>query len=116
MDNIRYIVIYFDAHHLDSEKLKNRPGAEIYCVKPASLNSYNEIDMALLNDLHCPVRLVFVGGELAKEAAEKYWSTWIPNTPTATEDVLSFWDAPCDAPWNLPTGSGLVQFGICSKD
>jgi len=115
MDNIRYIVIYFEPHYLDLDRLNHHHGAEIYCVKPASLDRYNEIDMALLNDLHCPVKVVFVGGDLAEAAAEKYWATWIPNTPTATEDVLRFWDAPCDDPWNLPTGSGLVQFGIYSN-
>ena len=45
MDNVRYIVIYFDGHHLDAERLKYHHGAEIYCVKPASLDGYNEIDM-----------------------------------------------------------------------
>ena len=115
MTNVRYIAICLDQDcGLDIARLKAHPGAELYYVDASSPDLYGETSLAILKDLHSPVKLAVVGDHLAKAVAETYWSTWIDSNSTenATEDVLTFWDAPCDDPWNLPTGVDLVQFEI----
>jgi hypothetical protein len=47
--------------------------------------------MALLNDLIRPLKLAFVGGDLAKRLATAYYGTWIEDTPSVSEDLLAFW-------------------------
>jgi hypothetical protein len=50
-----------------------------------------QIDMALLEDLHCQRTIVFVGGEQARREAEAYGVKWIKNSPTVNEDLIRFW-------------------------
>ena len=47
--------------------------------------------MALLNDMIRPLKLAFVGGDLAKRLATAYDGTWIEDTSSAIEDLLAFW-------------------------
>jgi len=61
-------------------------GVEVY-----SVSTEDEIEMALLNDLHSPCKLVFIGGERAKRFAEQYGATCIESTPTLEENLLRFW-------------------------
>ena len=117
MTSVRYIVICLEPDsRLDITKLKAHPGAEVYFLSASSPDVYQEITLAILRSLHSRVRLGFVGGgDQGKAIAETYCSTWI-GTPDSTEEVLKFWDAPCDDPWNLPTGVDLVQFEICNRN
>jgi hypothetical protein len=113
MDRTRCVVVYFDAHcNLDTTKVRHHPGSEVYLVgaSNAQIDLYDEIDMELLNDLHRPVKLAFVGGDLAKEAAEKYWATWARDTPAATEEVVRYWGTPTDV--ELPSGSELIMIHL----
>lgn len=115
MTSVRYIVIYSQAQSgLDLDLLKAHPSSEVYLVDRSSPDPYDEIDMRLLTDLHRPIQLVFVGQELA-DIAETYWSSWIEDTPKATESVLAFWNSQNDDPWNLPTAVSLVQFKLHNR-
>ncbi len=69
-----------------SAALVERPGVEVYHVA-----CEDDIDMALLEDLHSPLNLAFVGGDLAKLLAEAYGGIWIMDSPTVEEDLLRFW-------------------------
>jgi hypothetical protein len=73
-----------------SGRLKAHPGVELYLVDCPNIE--DQIDTALLNDLHCPVKLAFVGGELAKRLAKAYSGTWIEDTPSVNDDLLAFWE------------------------
>jgi len=87
---IRYIALYFGSVDRPAlEKLKDRPGIEIYRVDGPDLE--NEIEMALLNDLHCPVKLAFLGGDVAKSMANLYGGTWIADGQKVNDDLLRFW-------------------------
>jgi hypothetical protein len=85
--------------HLDPEILKVQPGADLYYVAGADVQE--QIDSALLEDLHCYRTVVFVGGEAAKREAEAYGVVWIEDTPAVNEELLEFWrttPAVCDSP------------------
>jgi hypothetical protein len=85
----RYIAIFVESSNVTPERLKVHPNVELYFVEGP--DAENEIDMALLNDLVCPIELAFVGGAAAKAFAASYGSTWIENTPTVENDLLRFW-------------------------
>lgn len=51
---IRHIAFLVDAECMLSGTSKTCPGVEVYAA------TTHEIDMGLLNDLHCPVVLAFV--------------------------------------------------------
>ena len=72
--------------------LENHPDVELYFVH--ELDIEHQVDMALLNDLITPCKLVFVGGDLAKRLATAYYGTWIEATPSVNEDLLAFWNTP----------------------
>lgn len=83
----RYIAIIVEtATSIDLERLHGYPGVEVYEV-----TTEDEIDMALLNDLHCPVNLVFVGGGKAKRFADLYGGIWISDTPSVNDDLIRVW-------------------------
>ena len=88
--NTRNIAFYFASSSLISEKLKAHPGVELCLIDGPNIE--DQIDMALLNDLHCPVKLAFVGGELAKRLATAYSGTWIEDTSSVNDDLLAFWE------------------------
>ena len=116
MSNVRYVAICLDQHCLlDIDRLKAHLDGEVYFVDPSSADLYEEIDMAILGDLHRPVKIAFIGGDVAKDVADTYWSLWIEDSETVTDDVMAFWDARCDDPWNLPTGCDLLQFKIANR-
>lgn len=84
--HIRNIAMLVDTDIRLSAALVERPGVEVYHVA-----SEDDIDMALLNDLHSPLKLAFVGGDLAKLLSEAYGDIWIADSPTVEEDLLRFW-------------------------
>jgi hypothetical protein len=92
---MRYIAFYFGSVDRPAlEKLKDRPGIEIYRVDGPDFQ--DEIEMALLNDLHCPVKLAFVGGDEADAFAKDYGGVWIADAATVRADLLRFWGLPQD--------------------
>ena len=88
---MRHIAMYFGSiDRPDLERLKDRPDVEVYRLDGPDIE--DQIDMALLNDLVTPLKLAFVGGDLAKRLATAYYGTWIEDTPSVHEDLLAFWD------------------------
>lgn len=87
----RYIVFTFRRTSIDSERLRQHPGVEMYTVSESAGDVEEQIDMALLNDLHCPVVIVFVGGEVAKALAERYHVAWTDDGEDVNEAVLRLW-------------------------
>ena len=75
-----------------SAALTDRPGVEVHHVA-----TEDDIDMALLADMHSPCKLAFVGGDVAKLLAETYGDIWIMDSPTVEEDLLRFWSEPLPA-------------------
>jgi hypothetical protein len=69
--------------------LENRSDVEVYYVDGPDIEL--QVDMTLLNDLIRPLKLAFVGGDLAKRLATAYYGTWIEHTPSVNEDLLAFW-------------------------
>lgn len=87
---MRYIAIYFGPNVRPSlERMKDRPGVEIYRVDGLDLE--DQIEMALLNDLIAPLKLALVGGNTAKRLATAYFGTWIEDTPSVNDELLAFW-------------------------
>jgi hypothetical protein len=74
------------------EQLENRSDVEVYYVDGPDIEL--QVDMELLNDMIRPLKLAFVGGDLAKRLATAYDGTWIEDTPSAIEDLLAFWNTP----------------------
>jgi hypothetical protein len=71
--NMRRVVIFLDVDGQTSAPL----GAEVYRFSGA--DSTEQIDMALLNDLHTPMELAFVGGADAKRCAALYRGEWFAS-------------------------------------
>lgn len=89
----RYIaIIVGTATSIDPERLRSDSGVEVYQVDGP--DAEHNIDMALLNDLVRPVKLVFVGGEDARFYAELYHAFWTEDGPNAVAEVLRCWDMP----------------------
>jgi len=72
------------------ESVKDHPGVELYVIDGA--DAEHQIDLALLNDLHCPIKLAFVGGDQAEHFATLYHGTWFRLTPTVEEKLIRFWE------------------------
>ena len=75
--------------NLDTALVKQQPGVDLYQVSGTDLG--NQIDMALLDQLHCQRTVVFVGGEVAKREAKAYGVKWIEDTPAVNDALLQFW-------------------------
>lgn len=75
--------------NLDTALVKQQPGVDLYQVSGADLR--DQIDMALLDQLHCQRTVVFVGGEVAKREAKAYGLKWIEDTPAVNDALLQFW-------------------------
>ena len=87
---MRYILMYFGSVDRPSlERLQDRRDVEVYRVDGPDIEL--QVDMALLNDMIRPLKLAFVGGDLAKRLATAYDGTWIEDTSSAIEDLLAFW-------------------------
>jgi hypothetical protein len=71
------------------DRLKDQPGLTYYRVAGADLPL--QIDMALLEHLHCRSTTVFVGGELARREAAAYHTAWIADTPSVNDDLFNYW-------------------------
>lgn len=95
--DVQHIVIVIGpVTHLDLGRIKEQPGLALYRVDGADLP--NQIDMALLDNLHCWSTTVFVGGELAKREAAAYHTAWIEDTPSVNDDLFGFWRATAPVP------------------
>jgi hypothetical protein len=75
--------------YLEPNALREQPGVDLYYVSGADLQ--DQIDMALLDHLHCQRTIVFVGGEQARREAEAYGVHWIEDTPAVNDALLLFW-------------------------
>ena len=75
--------------NLDLVVLKAQPGVDLYHAAGADVQ--DQIDMALLDQLHCQRTVVFVGGEVAKREAKAYGVKWIEDTPAVNDALLQFW-------------------------
>ena len=75
--------------HLDLDRIKDQPGLAYYRVAGADLPL--QIDMALLDHMHCPCTIVFVGGDEARREADDYRVTWIEDMPSAADALINFW-------------------------
>ena len=85
--------------HLDPEILKVQPGADLYNVVGSDVQE--QIDMALLDHLHCWRTVVFVGGDEARREAQAYGVAWIEDTPAVHDELMEFWRTTspvCDSP------------------
>ena len=88
-DVVHIVVCIGPVAHLAPDRLKEQPGLAIYHVAGADLPF--QIDMALLDHLHCWSTTVFVGGELAKKEAAAYHTAWIADSPSVNDDLFQFW-------------------------
>jgi hypothetical protein len=75
--------------HLDLDRIKNQPGLSYYRVAGADLRL--QIDMALLDHMHCPCTIVFVGGDEAKREAAAYHVKHIEDNIAANDALMTFW-------------------------
>ena len=90
---MRYILMYFDSVDRPSlQRLKDRFEVEVYRLHGPDFQ--DEIEMALLNNLEAPLKLVYVGGEEAKHFDGQYGGVWIPDGPNVEEDLCRFWGLP----------------------
>lgn len=87
--SIRHIAIILEGTHVQRDRLQRYAGVELYDIHRPDIE--DQIDLALLNDLHSPVKLAFVGGVVAKNMASLYGATWIADGPTVNDDLLRFW-------------------------
>jgi hypothetical protein len=102
---IRHVVICIDNQHdPDVAKLKaTHSWVDVYHVATHNTEDQmcEEIDMALLDGLHCYSKLAFVGGDIAKDLAGSYQIAWIQDTPDVDEELLRYWrsiEAVADSP------------------
>jgi hypothetical protein len=87
--NSRHVIIEIGDRVLDASKLRHVPGIEVYHANGPETE--DQIDIALLNDLVMPLKLVFVGDEGVRLFAEEYHADWIQCSPTAVDDILRTW-------------------------
>ena|ERR1039457_244048 len=83
------VVVIGPVSNLDLDRFKDQPGLALYRVDGADLPF--QIDMALLDHLHCWSTTVFVGGNLAKKEAAAYHTAWIADSPSVNDDLFQFW-------------------------
>ena len=87
---MRYILMYVGSVDRPSlEQLKGHLKVEVYRLSGPDFE--NEIEMGLLNNLETPLKLVYVGGEEAKEFDGEYSGVWMPDGPNVENDLLGLW-------------------------
>jgi len=85
--------------NLAREKLKAQPGVDLHRIDGHDIA--DQIDMALLDHLHCWRTVVFVGGDEARREAQAYGVAWIEDTPAVHDQLMEFWRTTspvCDSP------------------
>ncbi len=87
--NTRHVVIEVGSRGFDAAKLMHVDGLEVYHADGPETE--DQIDMALLNDLVRPIKLVFVGDDGVRLRAERYHADWIRCSPAAVCDILRIW-------------------------
>jgi hypothetical protein len=75
--------------NLDLDRLTKQPRLAFYRVAGADLRL--QIDMALLDHMHCPCTIVFVGGDEAKREAAAYHVKHIEDTAAVNDALITFW-------------------------
>jgi len=75
--------------NLDLDRLTKQPGLAFYRVDGPDLPL--QIDLALLDHMHCPCTIVFVGGGEARREAEAYHVKWVEDTPSVNDALAMFW-------------------------
>jgi hypothetical protein len=95
-DVVHIVVCIGPVSNLNLDRLNQQPGLALYRVDGADLP--HQIDMALLDHLHCYSTTVFVGGDLAKKEAADYHTAWIADTPSVNDDLFEFWRATAPVP------------------
>jgi hypothetical protein len=90
-DVYHIVVCIGPAVYVDADRLMARPGLAFYRVREDAADLAQEIDLALLDHLHCWRTTVFIGGEMARREAAAYGTAWIEDSPTLNEDLFEFW-------------------------
>lgn len=88
----RKIAMILDGTQVQRDRLQRYADVELHDIQGPDIE--DQIDSGLLNDLHSPVKLAFVGGVIAKSMASLYGATWIADGPTVNDDLLRFWQLP----------------------
>ena len=87
---IHILIAIGPVSHLDLDRLmRDQLGLAYYRVDGADLPL--QIDLVLLDHMHCPCTIVFVGGDEARREAAAYHVHWIEDTPSVNDDLFEFW-------------------------
>jgi hypothetical protein len=97
-DVYHIVVCIGPVSHLDPVRLSEQPGLAVYRVREDATDLAQEIDMALLDHLHCWSTTVFVGGELARREAASYHITCLSDSPSVNSDLMEFWRTTAPVP------------------
>ena len=88
---MRYVLIYIGSVERPSlERMRAWPDVEVYRLHPGP-DLEDQIDLALLNNLETPLKLVYVGGDEAKKLDGEYSGVWIQDGPNVEGDLLRLW-------------------------
>jgi hypothetical protein len=92
---ICYVAFCCDSNLVVETVKQKCPGSEVHVLDTSRTPHQIEDDiiMAMLGpDMLCPLKLAFVGGNLAKQLAEQWYrAAWIKDSATTAEDLLHFW-------------------------
>lgn len=80
----RLVAICLD-DRIDEKLFDGVPDVEFHHV---AADDDDSIDVAILNDLHCPLKLAFVGDQAAKQLATAYGAISVDNA----DDLRRFWE------------------------
>jgi hypothetical protein len=64
------------------------------CIVWSGPDLEHQIEMALLNDLETPLKMVYVGGDESKQFDGRYGGVWIAETANVEDDIFRFWGLP----------------------
>jgi hypothetical protein len=91
----RYVAMHFESANINPEKLKSKltdssDEVEVYPLSDGP-DVEDQVEFALLTDLVRPLKLAFVGGDVAKRLAAAYFGMWVKDTPAVNDELLAFW-------------------------
>ena len=89
IDACHILIAIGPVSNLDLDRLMKQPRLALYRVAGADLRL--QIDMALLDHMHCPCTIVFVGGDEAKREAAAYHVKHIEDTAAVNDALITFW-------------------------
>ena len=97
--DVHHIVVCIGpVNHLDPVRFSEQPGLAVYRVDGDGADLSLEIDMALLDHLHCWSTVVFVGGDLTRQEAASYHITWLADSPSVNLALREFWRTTAPVP------------------